>query len=41
MNTSLFLDNNTSQFMIRYGKEEVQKPMRKPKQKPISVSSDL
>jgi hypothetical protein len=41
MNTSVFLDKNASQFVIRYSKEEVQKSARKPKQKPLSVSSDI
>jgi len=41
MNTSLFLDNNISQFIIRYGEDDPDRFPKKIKQKPISVSSDL
>lgn len=41
MNSSLFLENNISQFIIRYGKEDPDKAHLRPKQKPVSVSSEI
>ncbi len=41
MNNSLFLENNISQFIIRYNEGQLDKNTRKAKVKPISVSSEI